>query len=101
MASDMTSEERGELIAAIADVLQDSAWGIATADARTHTAALLVARIEWLLRQLGWVPPAKTGRIHDRIHDWCTDMAKLPDHHISRDTLNSQMAELGQILRDE
>ena len=95
----MTEEEKKDLAAEIAGELEDSC-GIETEGDRDLTARCIVDRIEHELKQLGWMPPAKTDRIHSRIRAWCVDMAKLPDHPVTRQVLNSQMAELAQILAD-
>ena len=99
MAQEMTVEERRELADVIAEELRDSI-GIQTAEDRDLTARCIVQRIEHELKHLGWMPPTKTGRIHGRIRAWCADMATLPEHHINRSVLTSQMAELAQILHD-
>ena len=93
-------EERRDLAGVIAGELGDSI-GIQTAEDRDLTARCIIVRIEYELYQLGWMPPAKTERIFGRILDWCEATRNLPEHHINRSVLNSQMTELVQIVHDE
>lgn len=90
----MTEEDRQALAEQIAGELQDSV-GIATGADRELTARVIVARIESTLRHLGWMPPGTS----DRIHAWLRETGGLPEHHVNRDVLNSQLAELAQILQ--
>jgi hypothetical protein len=90
----MDEEDKERLAEAIAEELEDSI-GIATAEDRDLTARVLVARIESTLRHMGWRPPAD----YDRIRDWATMTANIPDHHINRSVLLSHLAELRNILR--
>ena len=99
MAQEMTSEERRDLAGVIAEELRDSI-GIQTVEDRDLTARCVVQRIEHELKHLGWMPPTKTERIFGRIHTWCAETAKLPEHHINRSVLTSHLAELAQILHD-
>jgi hypothetical protein len=100
----MTDEEadkadREALAEKIAEELRDSI-GITTPEDRDLTARCLVASIEHDLRQLGWLPPAKTDRILGGIYHWSARLGQIPDHHLTRDVLNSHLAELAQILHD-
>ena len=92
----MTDEDKQILAEAIADELQDSAYGIGTEADRERTAVLVVDRIEHLLHRRGWMPPAT----YDRVHGWAARTANIPDHHVNRDVLTSHLAELAQILHD-
>ena len=91
--------DRKALAEKIAEELRDSI-GIATPEDRDLTARCLVQSIEHDLRRLGWMPPAKTERILGGIHGWSARLGKIPDHHLTRDVLNSHLAELTQILND-
>ncbi len=89
----MDDEDKGRLAAVIAAELEDSV-GIATEDDRDLTARVIVARIESTLHSLGWRPPAD----YDRILEWSSATARIPEHHINRDVLTSHLAELSDIL---
>jgi len=91
----MDDADKKELAARIAEDLEDSV-GIATEDDRDLTARVIVARIERTLYAMGWLPPST----YDRIHDWRTRTANLPEHHINRDVLTSHLVELSAILHD-
>jgi hypothetical protein len=91
----VTDEDKQILAEAIAGELDDSC-GIDTEADRDLTARCIVDRIESMLYQRGWMPPATSGRIHH----WIGQTAALPEHHVNRSVLNSQLAELSQILHD-
>jgi len=91
----MTEEDKKILADAIADELEDSAYGIETALDRQLTAVLVVERIENLLRQRGWMPPETLSRISH----WAGRTGSIPDHHVNRDVLTSHLCELTDILR--
>lgn len=95
-AGGMTEEDEKAPAEAIADELEDSAYGIATEAGRDRTARLVADRIKPWLRQAGWMPP----ETYDRILDWALRTGDLPEHHVNRDVLTSHLAELSQILRD-
>ncbi len=92
----MTHEDKTALANAIADELEDSAYGIETALDRQLTAVLVVERIERTLHQQGWMPSATC----DRIQDWATRTGNIPEHHVNRDVLTSHLTELAAILHD-
>lgn len=92
----MDDEDKKVLADAIADELEDSAYGIATEADRDRTALLVVDRIESLLRQCGWMPP----ETYSRILHWAVRTGAIPEHHVNRDVLNSHLVELSQILQD-
>jgi transposase InsO family protein len=89
----MDDEDKAHLAAVIAEELEDCI-GIATEEDRELTARVLVARIETTLRMLGWRAPAD----YDRIREWASMTANLPEHHINRDVLTSHLIELSDIL---
>jgi hypothetical protein len=89
----MTDEDKQALAAEIADELEDSI-GISTEADRDLTARCIVDRMEAWFRHLGWMPPETS----DRIHNWASMTANLPDHHINRDVLTSHLCELSDIL---
>jgi len=91
----MDDDDRAYLVSAVAEELEDSV-GITTEADRVLTARVVVARMESTFLQLGWRPPAT----YDRIVTWSAETARLPEHHINRDVLCSQLTELSQILRD-
>jgi hypothetical protein len=92
----MTDADKEALVRAIASQLEDSAYGIATGDARVRTAWLVADCIEPWLQQRGWMPPAT----YDRIHDWATRTGNIPEVHVNRPVLNSHLCELSDILHD-
>ena len=92
----MTEEEEKALAEAIADELEDSAYGIETAADRERTALLVVDRIQHDLYQQGWMPPAT----YEQIRDWASRTASIPDHHVNRSVLTSHLTELSAILHD-
>lgn len=92
----MTDEDKTALAAEIADELQDSAYGIETGEDRERTAVLVVDRIECALHRMGWMPP----ETYDRVAHWAGQTGNLPEHHVNRSVLTSQLAELTQILHD-
>ena len=95
----MTEEDKQALAAEIADELQDSC-GIETDADRDLTARCIVDRIEHTLRQQDWMPPEETSRIIGGVRSWAGRAGKIPEHHVTRDVLNSHLAELAQILND-
>jgi len=91
----MTDEDKKTLAAEIAGELQDSI-GITTPHDRDLTARMVVDRIEHVLYEQGWMPPAT----YERVQDWATRTASIPEHHVNRSALTSHLAELAQILHD-
>jgi hypothetical protein len=91
----MDDEDKKILAEAIADELEDSI-GIATEADRNLTARVIVARMESVLLNMGWRPPAT----FDRIREWSARTASLPEHHVNQSVLTSHLAELSQILHD-
>jgi hypothetical protein len=92
----MTDEDEKALAEAIADELEDSAYGIATAADRARTALLVVDRIQHDLYRQGWMPP----ETYANVQAWATRTGNLPEHHINRDVLTSHLVELSAILHD-
>ena len=92
----MTEEDRKALAEAIADQLEDSAYGIATGAARSRTALLVADRVEHALYEQGWMPP----RTYENVQGWAIRAAGIPEHHINRDVLTSHLTELAAILHD-
>ena len=92
----MDEEYKKFLVADIAGELQDSAYGIGTEADRERTAVLVADRIERSLHQMSWRPPETYSRV---VH-WAAQTGNLPEHHVNRSVLNSQLAELTQILHD-
>ena len=92
----MTEEDKKILAADIADELEDSAYGIGTEADRERTAILVADRIEHALHRMGWRPPGTYSRV---VH-WAAQTGNLPEHHVNRSVLTSQLAELAQILHD-
>jgi len=92
----VTEEDEKALAEAIADELEDSAYGIATGADRERTARLVVDRIEQVLYRQGWMPPTT----FERIRDWASRTGGIPDHHVNRDVLTSHLTELWALLRD-
>ena len=90
----MTEEDEKALAEAIADELEDSAYGIATEADRIRTALLVVDRIQHDLYRQGWMPPETYGNVQD----WATRTGNLPEHHVNRDVLTSHLCELTDIL---
>jgi DNA-binding response OmpR family regulator len=92
----VTEEDEKALAEAIADELEDSAYGIATGADRIRTALLVVDRIQHDLYRLGWMPP----ETYENVQAWATRTASLPEHHVNRDVLTSHLTELAAILHD-
>jgi hypothetical protein len=92
----MTEEDEKALAEAIADELEDSAYGTATEIDRGRTARLVVDRIEHLLYEQGWMPP----RTYENVQGWAIRAANIPEHHVNRGVLTSHLTELAAILHD-
>jgi len=92
----MTEEDEKALAEAIADELEDSAYGIATEADRIRTALLIVDRIQHDLYRQGWMPP----ETYENVQAWAARTGNLPEHHINRDVLTSHLTELSAILHD-
>ena len=92
----MTEEDKNALAGEIADELEDSAYGIGTGEDRHKTALLVIDRAEHWLWVSGWMPPAT----YERIREWASRTAHVPDKHVNRDTLTAHLAELSGILHD-
>jgi hypothetical protein len=92
----VTEEDEKALAEAIADELEDSAYGIEAAADRERTAFLVVDRIKHALYQQGWMPPDT----YEQIQDWASRTGNLPEHHVNRDVLTSHLVELSAILHD-
>jgi hypothetical protein len=92
----VTEEDEKALAEAVADELEDSAYGIETAADRERTALLVVDRIKHALYQQGWMPPDTC----EQIQDWASRTANIPGHHVNRDVLTSHLTELAAILHD-
>jgi hypothetical protein len=90
----MTEEDKKALAEAIADELEDSAYGIATEADRIRTALLVVDRIQHDLYRQGWMPP----ETYENVQAWAVRTGNLPEHHINRDVLTSHLCELADIL---
>lgn len=91
----MTDEDKKALVAAITGELEDSC-GIGTVTDRDLTARLIADRIGSTLWQQGWMPPAT----YERVSDWAAQTGSLPEHHINKSVLGSQLIELSDILHD-
>lgn len=92
----MTEEDEKALAEAIADELEDSAYGIETEADRNRTALLVVDRIQHDLYRQGWMPP----ETYENVQAWATRTGNLPERHVNRDVLTSHLVELAAILHD-
>jgi hypothetical protein len=90
MADDPEAKRQAqELEDKIDDIIYDHTDG-----AVSQTAAEIVRQLPQLLHQAGWLSPD----VLNRIQDWMSRTASLPERHVNRDVLNSHLAELAAIL---